>query len=85
MNPSEKQRLALTFDRDPHPDEEELQHDLPACAMLGDDLWRGSDELTPLEVLERNHAEGLTGPERAKGKNTVLADVFKLRFHRKTA
>ena len=45
--------VSLTFDLELHPDEEEFHYDLSACAIVGDDLWLGSDELTSLERLSR--------------------------------
>ncbi len=46
--------VTLTFDRDLHPGEREFHQDLSACALVGDDLWLGSDELTSLERVTRD-------------------------------
>ncbi len=54
MEKSQPSPVILTFNRDLHPGEKKFHEDLSACALVGNDLWLGSDELTSLERLTRD-------------------------------
>jgi hypothetical protein len=54
LNPFQPKSVTLTFDLELHPEEKKFHQDLSACALVGNDLWLGSDELTTVERVTRD-------------------------------